>query len=215
MSWPGSSHLWNRGVAWTVSKVSLQLKCLSSWILSWSRQMSGVSPEGSGDQPWPRGGSAFPLGSDPCFILRHSYHFLVQRRHFSNPQTEWVLEAQRRELRSPVGLTCQLLSSPCSQILSCPFFTSKAVPPKAGGGGPPPTHCLRHIACKTEKMQSPESSLLRAMRPLCFVQLIHIFPYRLNLRIFCFIPGTLFICSAVETGFQGTWSFQKVGSAFF
>ena len=165
--------------------------------------MTGVSPEGSGDQPWPRWRSGFPLGSDPCFILRHSDPFLVQRRHFSNPQTEWVLEAQRQELRSPGGLTCQLLSSPCSRVLSCPFFTPKGVPPKAGWG-PPPTCRLRHIACKTEKMQSPESSLLKAMRPLSFVQLIHIFPYRLNLRIFCFIPGTLFICSAVETGFQGT-----------
>jgi len=103
-----------------------------------------------------------------------------------------------------------LLTSPVLSLL----YVKGSAPPRQGGG-PPPTRRLRHIACKTEKMQSPESSLLRAMRPLCFVQLIHIFPYRLNLRIFCFIPGTLFICSAVETGFQGTWSFQKVGSAFF
>lgn len=131
--------------------------------------MSGVSPEGSGDQPWPRGGSAFHLGSDPCFILRHSYHFLVQRRHFSNPQTEWVLEAQRRELRSPVGLTCQLLSSPCSQILSCPFFTSKGVPPKAGGGTSPhplpPAHCLQNRKDAEPRIFPPESDAATTLCP--------------------------------------------------
>lgn len=137
--------------------------------------MSGVFPEGSGDQPWPRWGSAFPLGSDLCFILRHSYHFLVQRRHFSNPQTKWVLEAQRRELRSTGGLPCQLLSLPCSRVLPCPFFMAKGVPPhpRQGGDFPP-----QHIACKIEKMQSPESSLLRVMRTLCFVQLLHIQMHR-------------------------------------
>lgn len=105
-----------------------------------------------------------------------------------------------------------LLTSP---VLSLLYGKGSAPPPRQGGDFPP-----QHIACKIEKMQSPESSLLRVMRTLCFVQLLHIqmnreSSYRLNLRIFCFIPGTLFICSTAEPGFQGTWSLQKVGSTFF
>ena len=101
-----------------------------------------------------------------------------------------------------------LLTSP---VLSLLYGRRSGPDPKAGWGPPHP----QHIACKIEKMQSLESSLLRVMRPLCFVQLTHMFLYRLNLRSCCFIPGTLLICSEVEPAFQGTWSLEKVGSTFF
>lgn len=174
--------------------------------------MPGVCPKGSGDRSWPRSGSAFSLCGDPCFILRHSSHFLVQRRHFSNPQTEWVLGARRRALRSTRCLTASFSARPAHE--ACPVPSSRrkewprpegrvGIPPDPKAGWGPPLPLPQHIACKIEKTQSLESSLLRVMRPLCFVQLTHMFLYRLNLRIFCFIPGTLLICSEVEPAFQG------------
>ena len=70
-------------------------------------------------------------------------------------------------------------------------------------------------------MQSDtEYSLLRVMVLLCFIQLIltpvgENIPFRLNLRIFCFIEGTLFIHLAAEPGFTGPETYTKLGEHSF
>lgn len=173
--------------------------------------MPDVSPKGSGDQSWPRWGSAFSLCRDPCFILRHSSHLLVQRRHFSNPQTEWVLGAQRQELRSTRCLTASFSARPAHESCPVPSLRQKQCPLTRRKGGDPP----QHIACKIEKMQSLESSLLRVMWPLCFVQLIHIFLCRLNLRTFALFQELCLSAPKWNQVFRGPEAYRMLGAPSF
>lgn len=129
--------------------------------------MPGVCPKGSGDRSWPRWGSAFSLCGDSCFILRHSSHFLVQRRHFSNPQTEWVLGARRRALRSTRCLTASFSARPAHEACPVPSSRWKEWPRPEGrvGTPPPPAHCLQNRKDAEPGIFPPESDAATLLCP--------------------------------------------------